>query len=134
MASYINLQLVHGDSSGAHPQLEAKRCGGPPAANEIKITHLGTDPGVCWEKRDELGEAMVKLTVNYTTHSDQFQDVNDKVLLTGPREISLEKAVDVLGRVISRFLRIGEISVNMYIGFPEIRDRHIYYKVELSRD
>lgn len=106
----------------------------PPPNNEITIPHAGTGPGVCWVKRDELGEATAKLIVNYRTHPETFPYVNEKVLLTGPREISLEETLDILGRVIGRPLRIREISVEEYAGLPQIGDRHTYHGVELSRE
>ncbi len=76
----------------------------PSATNEVTIPHPGHRPGACLVKHDELGEATAKLIVNYTTHPEQFPYINDKALLTGPREISLAEAVDILGRIIGRSL------------------------------
>lgn len=104
----------------------------PPS--EITIPHPGTGPGVSWVKRDELGEATVKLIMSFIDHSENFKYLNQKVLLTGRREISLAETVDILGRAIGKPLRIREISIDEYVKLPQIGDKHTYHGVDLSRE
>ncbi|CEJ61538.1 Putative NmrA-like family protein [Penicillium brasilianum] len=101
---------------------------------EITIPHSGSGPGVAWVKRDELGEATAKLIVAYINHPDSFKYLNKKVLLTGRREISLAETVGILGRAIGKPLEIKEISVDEYVGLPQIGDKHTYHGVNLSRE
>lgn len=102
--------------------------------NEITIPHPGTGSGVSWIKRDELGEATAKLIVTYTDHPQSFKYLNNKVLLTGRREISLAETADILGRAIGKPLKIREISVDEYVSLPQIGDKHTYHGVNLSRE
>lgn len=103
-------------------------------ANEITIPHPGTGPGVAWVKRDELGEATANLIVSYVKNSTTFQYLNQTVLLSGPREISLAETVDILGRAVGKPLKIREISVDEYVQLPQIGDKHTYKGVNLSRE
>lgn len=102
--------------------------------DEITIPHSGSGPGVTWVKRDELGEATAKLIVNYTKGPEKFSYVNEKVLLSGQREISLAETVAILGRAIGKDLRIKEISVDEYVKLPQIGDLHTYHGKDLSRE
>ncbi|KAJ5116841.1 hypothetical protein N7456_001189 [Penicillium angulare] len=101
---------------------------------EITIPHSGTAPGVAWVKKDELGEATAKLIVSYTKDLKGFNYLNQKVLLSGQREIPLKETVEILGRAIGKPLTIREISVDEYVKLPQIGDNHTYHGKDLSRE
>lgn len=102
--------------------------------DEITIPHDGSGPGVSWVKKDELGEATAKLVLSYTQNSAGFKYLNNRVLLTGQREISLAETVDILGKAVGKRLKIREISVEEYVNLPQNGDKHTYHGVDLSRD
>ncbi|KAJ5130062.1 uncharacterized protein N7515_006101 [Penicillium bovifimosum] len=103
-------------------------------ADEITIPHPGTGPGVAWVKRDELGEATAKLIASYVDAPGSFAYLNKTVLLSGGREISLAETVEILGRAVGKSFKIREISVDEYMGLPQIGDKHTYHGVDLSRE
>jgi uncharacterized protein YbjT (DUF2867 family) len=103
-------------------------------ADEITIPHPGTGPGVAWVKRDELGEATARLIASYIDGPSSFAYLNKTVLLSGSREISLAETVEILGRAVGKSLKIREISVDEYVGLPQIGDKHTYHGVDLSRE
>ncbi|KAJ6076042.1 hypothetical protein N7499_008023 [Penicillium canescens] len=102
--------------------------------DEIMIPHSGGGPGVAWAKRDELGEATAKLIVSYTNDPAKFQYLNQRVLLSGPREISLAETVDILGRATGKSIKIREISADEYAALPQNADFLTYHGVNLSRE
>lgn len=101
---------------------------------EITIPHDGSGRGVSWVKRDELGEATAKLIVAYTKDPVGFKYTNNKVLLTGQREVSLAETVGILGRTVGKPLKIRETSIEEYVKLPQIGDKHTYHGVDLSRE
>lgn len=101
---------------------------------EITIPHSGDGPGVSWVKQDNLGEATARLIVSYVTNPTRFSYLNEKVLLSGQREISLTETVEIIGRTIGKKLRIKEISVDQYVDLPQIGDKHTYHGIDLSRE
>ncbi|KAJ5979628.1 hypothetical protein N7481_006926 [Penicillium waksmanii] len=101
---------------------------------EITIPHSGDGPGVSWVKQDDLGEATAKLVVTYANTPTEFNYLNEKVLLSGQREISLAETVEILGRAISKKLHIKEISVDQYVDLPQIGNKHTYHGIDLSRE
>lgn len=103
-------------------------------ADEITIPHDGSGLGVSWVKRDELGEATAKLICMYTASPTGFKYLNNRVLLTGQREISLGETVEILGKAVGKPLKIREISVDEYVKLPQIGDKHTYHGVDLSRE
>lgn len=100
----------------------------------IMIPHSGDGPGVAWVKRDELGEATARMIVSYTNDPAKFQYLNQRVLLSGPREISLAETVDILGRAIGKSIKIREISAAEYAALPQNADFLTYHGVNLSRE
>lgn len=103
-------------------------------ADEVTIPHDGSGPGVSWVKREELGEATAKLITSYLEDPAGFRYLNEKVLLSGHREISLAETVEILGRVVGKPLKIREISVDEYVCLPQIGEKHTYHGVDLSRE
>ncbi|CAI7575710.1 unnamed protein product [Penicillium pancosmium] len=101
---------------------------------EITIPHSGDGPGVSWVKQDDLGEATAKLVVAYVKTPTEFRYINEKVLLSGQREISLAETVEIIGRTIGKELHIKEISVDQYVSLPQIGDKHTYHGIDLSRE
>ncbi|KAL4863942.1 hypothetical protein BDV12DRAFT_206065 [Aspergillus spectabilis] len=107
-------------------------------SDEITIPHDGSGAGVAWVKRDELGEATAKLVARYANTTggnvaSEFPYVNKIVLLTGPRAISLQESVEVLGRVVGKKVKIRPINVDEYVQLPH-EGRHTYHDVDLSRE
>ncbi|KAH8433745.1 uncharacterized protein LDX57_011379 [Aspergillus melleus] len=102
--------------------------------SEITIPHDGSGPGVAWVKRDELGEATAKLIASYVTDPAGFAHLNRKLLLSGPRELSLNETAEVLGKAVGRPVRIREISVDEYVRLPQHGDKHTYHGVDLARE
>lgn len=101
--------------------------------DEITIPHDGSSPGVTWVKKDELGEATAKLIVGYTEDQSEFKYLNEKVLLSGQREISLAETVEILGRASGKSVRIKQISVDEYASLSH-EGRHTYHGKDLSRE
>lgn len=103
-------------------------------AGEIAIPHSGDGPGVAWVKRDELGEATAKLVADYAKNLEGFPYLNRVLLLSGPREVSLQETVDLLGQAVGKPLRIREISVDEYVALPQHGTKHTYHGIDLSRE
>ncbi|KAG8157108.1 hypothetical protein KVR01_013098 [Diaporthe batatas] len=89
---------------------------------EVLIPHDGSGPGVSWVRRDELGEASARLVARYCGVGGQFPQrlVNGKVLLSGPREVSLAETVGILGRAVGKTFRIREVGVDEYVRLPQV--------------
>lgn len=89
---------------------------------EVQIPHDGEGPGLSWVKRDELGEASAKLIAWYCGVDGQFPQrlVNDKVLLSGTRAISLAETVQLLGKTVGKSFTIRKISVDEYVKLPQV--------------
>lgn len=102
--------------------------------DEITIPHDGSGPGVSWVKREELGEATAKLITSYLDDPAGFKYLNERVLLSGQREISLAETVEILGRAVGKPLKIREISLEEYVRLPQIGDKHTYHGADLSRE
>jgi uncharacterized protein YbjT (DUF2867 family) len=80
--------------------------------NEIQIPHDGKGPGIAWAKQDELGEATAKLITQ--RYDDNFPYVNRTLLLSGPKNWSLEKSVEVLSAASGIDVKIREVSKKDY--------------------
>ncbi|KAB8225794.1 hypothetical protein BDV33DRAFT_78096 [Aspergillus novoparasiticus] len=102
--------------------------------DEITIPHAGSPPGVTWAKRDELGEATANLIASYVQDPRSFPYVNRLLLLSGPREYSLQETVEILGRAVGRTVRIREISPDEYAALPTHGTKHTYHGINLARE
>jgi len=89
-------------------------------SNEIRIPHNGTGPGIAWAKIDELGEASALLLAQFYVSPGEFQHKNQILVLSGPREWSLEETVQALSRVVGKKVSICEVSVEEYIAQPVV--------------
>jgi hypothetical protein len=98
----------------------------PPTADDpkdaIAIPHDGSGPGIAWAKQDELGEATARLLLRYVRDPAGFPYQNQKILLSGPKVLSLAETVDILGRVLDRRLRIERVSVPEYLDQPQVKN------------
>ncbi len=92
----------------------------PQGADEILIPHDGTGPGVCWVKRDELGEGSARLIAKYAVNPATFPHRNSTVTLTGNRELSLAETVEALSKIAGKNVRIKQISVDEYVRLPQV--------------
>lgn len=104
----------------------------PPSSNLITIPHDGTGPGVAWAKREELGEATANMLISYVKNPEGFPYVNQKVLLSGPREISFGDSVDIIGREIGKPLKIRTINVDEYTRLPAVQGTFIFHDIDLA--
>lgn len=102
--------------------------------DEITIPHSGAPPGVTWAKRDELGEATANLLASYVQDPRSFPYVNRLLLLSGPREYSLQETVEILGRAVGRTVRIREISPDEYAALSTHGTKHTYHGINLARE
>jgi uncharacterized protein YbjT (DUF2867 family) len=79
---------------------------------QLKIPHDGKGPGISWVKRDELGEGTAHLLADYVKDPTSFPHVNGSLLLSGPRELSLNESVNAIGRVVGKEITIQLSSVD----------------------
>lgn len=82
----------------------------PPS--QLKLPHDGKGPGISWVKRDELGEGTAHLLAEYASDPKAFPHINQKLLLSGPEELSIEESVDAIGRVVGKKIEILQCSVD----------------------
>ena len=54
-------------------------------AEELKILHDGSGPGIAFATIDDLGEATAKLVREYLDSPTHFKYTNQVMLLSGPR-------------------------------------------------
>lgn len=90
--------------------------------DEILVPHDGKGKGVAWAKRDELGEGVAKIMKQYAENSSSFPHVNKQLLLSGPREYTLQETVDILGRAAKKDVKIREVSIKEYVEQQQVRD------------
>ena len=93
------------------------------AQTEIRIPHDGTQPGVAWVKRDELGEASARLIKAYAEEPRSFIYLNEVVLLTGTRIWTLEETVRVLAEAAGREITLKPVSVEEYVKSPRNQEK-----------
>ncbi|KAK0654444.1 hypothetical protein DIS24_g5236 [Lasiodiplodia hormozganensis] len=96
----------------------------PPA--EVKIPHDGTGPGISWVKRDELGEGTAHLISDFCKDPASFPYVNTKLLLSGPRDVSLEESVEIIGRVLGKDIKVRQVSVDEWATQDSVRGASHY--------
>jgi hypothetical protein len=87
---------------------------------KIRIPHDGSRPGVPWAKRDELGEATARLMHEYTQDTANFRFKNKMIILSGPREYSLNDTVAVFSKILGKAVRIEEVSIEEYADQPNV--------------
>lgn len=87
---------------------------------KIRIPHDGSGPGVPWAKRDELGEATAQLMVEYVNDKKNFRFRNKMIILSGPREYSLNETASVFSKVLGKSVTIGEVAVDEYADQPNV--------------
>ncbi|KAM0800075.1 hypothetical protein BDR22DRAFT_898582 [Usnea florida] len=68
-------------------------------AEELKIPHNGSGPGIPFATIDDLGEATAKLVKEYMDSPTDFKYINPVMLLSGPRVWSLVDIVKLLGEI-----------------------------------
>ena len=87
---------------------------------KIRIPHDGSGSGVAWAKRNELGEATARLMAEYTNDPTNFRYNNKMIILSGPREYSLNETVAVFSKVLGKLITIEEVSVEDYADQPNV--------------
>lgn len=102
--------------------------------NEVLIPHDGSGPGISWVKREELGEGTAHLLKAYFDAPEAFPFINDKILLSGPREISLKESVEIIGRAVGKDLKIKPVSVNEWALQDAIKADKVYLVGEMTKN
>jgi hypothetical protein len=82
----------------------------------IKIPLDGAGPGVSWAKRDELGEATARLLKDYSMDPSSFGFINKLLILSGPKEYTLDETAEVFSRVLDKDVKIQQVTVDEYVG------------------
>lgn len=111
---------LYSESTGLYvSQLDPKTA---PDGAEVLMPHNGSAPGVSWVKKDDLGEGTAKLIARYSGVGEAFPSklVNNKILFSGVREISLAETVEILGKTVGKTFKIRQISVDEYAKLPKI--------------
>ncbi|CAD0055172.1 unnamed protein product, partial [Aureobasidium pullulans] len=87
---------------------------------ELYIPHDGKSPGIAWAKQDELGEATAKIIAQQDQSGHRSLYVNRTLLLSGPKDWSLEQSVAVLGEAAKRGVKIKPVTKEEYASQPSI--------------
>lgn len=87
---------------------------------EIYIPHDGKGSGIAWTKQDELGEATAKVIAQHVHSEAGFPYVNRTLLLSGPKDWSLEESVAVLGKAAKVNVKIKPVTKEEYASQPSI--------------
>jgi len=103
----------------------------PPA--ELKIPHDGTGPGISWVKRDELGEGTARLLADYANDPTAFPHVNDTLLLSGPRDVSIRESADSIGRVVGKKIKIRQCSVDEWASQTSVKGASQYLAGDMAK-
>ncbi|KAI5200876.1 hypothetical protein AUEXF2481DRAFT_2104 [Aureobasidium subglaciale EXF-2481] len=89
-------------------------------SGQICIPHDGKGPGIAWAKQDELGEATAKIIAETTNKGRKSLYINRTILLSGPRDWSLEASVEVLATAAGVSTKIKEVTKEEYAAQPSI--------------
>lgn len=91
-------------------------------ADEIKIPHDGSGPGVAWVKREELGEGTAELLARFARDGPTaFEYRNKTIRLTGTKVLTLKDTVDILGRISAKpDIRIRQVSEEEFAAQPQV--------------
>ena len=91
-------------------------------ADELKIPHDGSGPGIAFATIDDLGEATAKLVKEYLDSPADFKFINQVMLLSGPRVWSLVDIVKLLGEIKGRDMKIKQVSEEEYAAEPRVQE------------
>ena len=91
-------------------------------ADELKIPHDGSAPGIAFAKIDDLGEATAKMIREYLDSPADFKYINQVMLLSGPKLWSLEDTVKLLSEIKGKNMRIEEVSDEEYAAEPRVQE------------
>ena len=83
-------------------------------AEELKIPHNGSGPGIAFAAIDDLGEATAKLVKEYLDSPAGFKYINQIMLLSGPRVWSLVDIVKLLGEIKGKDIRFKQVTGEEY--------------------
>ena len=100
--------------------------------DELKIPDNGDGAGISWVKRDELGEGTAHLLAAYAEDPAGFPYVNDKLLLSGPRGLSLKDSVDAIGRVVGKEVKIRQCSVEEWAAQDSVKGASEYLAGDMA--
>jgi uncharacterized protein YbjT (DUF2867 family) len=103
----------------------------PPS--QLKIPHDGKGPGISWVKRDELGEGTAHLLADYANDPTSFPHVNGALLLSGPRELSLEESVNAIGRVVGKEITIEQSTVEEWEDQDSVKGASDYLAGDMAK-
>lgn len=101
--------------------------------DEIKIPHDGSGPGIAWVKREELGEGTAELLKRFVQDQAGFLYRNRKVLLSGPKTLTLGETVAILAKVANHSVHIQPASVDEFARQPQVSPNFTYHGVDHSK-
>ena len=91
-------------------------------AEELKIPHDGSGPGIAFATIGDLGEATAKLIKEYLDSPADFKYINQVMLLSGPRVWSLGDIVKLLGEIKGKEMKIKQVSEEEYTAEPRVQE------------
>ncbi|KAL8994024.1 MAG: hypothetical protein Q9169_005903 [Polycauliona sp. 2 TL-2023] len=86
-------------------------------ANEVRIPHDGSTPGIAFAKIEDLGEATARLVHGVYTDSPGAvaHYMNKCITLSGPRAWSIAEVIELLSKIWDRDIKIKRVSVEEYV-------------------
>ena len=81
----------------------------------IRIPLDGAGRGISWAKRDELGEATARLLKEYAMNPSSFRFNNKLIILSGPKEYTLNETAEVFSKVLGKDVKIQQVTVDEYV-------------------
>ncbi|KAG9196949.1 hypothetical protein G6514_002745 [Epicoccum nigrum] len=103
----------------------------PPS--QVKLPHDGKGPGISWVKRDELGEGTAHLLAKYASNPTAFTHINQKLLLSGPEEMSIEESINAIGRVVGKKIEVLQCSVDQWVSGDSVQGASKYLAGDMAR-
>jgi hypothetical protein len=101
--------------------------------NELKIPHNGEGPGISWVKREELGEGTAQLLAEYNKNPATFSHINDKLLLSGPQELSIGESVKSISRVLGKDVKIQQCSIDEWASQESVNGASKYLAGDMKK-
>ncbi|KAH6649061.1 hypothetical protein BKA67DRAFT_638372 [Truncatella angustata] len=101
--------------------------------DKIKIPHDGSEPGIAWVKREELGEGTAELIKRFIESESKFKFRGQTVLLSGVKILSLKETVDILGKIAKKQVHIHQVSEDEFAKQPQVSQNFTYKDVDLSK-
>jgi len=99
----------------------------------VEIPHDGSGNGIAWVKREELGEGTAELIKRFVQDQEGFKYKNKKVLLSGPKTLTLGETVAILGEVSNHPVKIRQVTPDHFAENPRVAPNFVYHNVGHSK-